>query len=176
MNLIEVLKSAFEPFLDGDKPPLHIGEAYHLWYYKIGIENTLKNAQIGFNVCQDPELKEKINDLIENVLEPIKTELEDFLKNEGVPLPNISPEKPLIMDVSNLSEGIKLTDEETANQLSWAVLMGIQIATRGLTESVRADVGAHFGKYQMLLMIWGLNMKQLLTKKGWLHTPPSFKG
>jgi hypothetical protein len=50
--------------------------------------------------------------------------------------------------------------------------MGIQIATRGIIESTRADVGVMFAKYQIMKITWSLTMKELLTKRGWLLVPP----
>ncbi|CAM3905678.1 DUF3231 family protein [Marinicrinis lubricantis] len=174
MNFVEIVKSVFQPYLDDEKPPLHVGEAYHLWYYKNGIEQTLRNAEVGYNTVEDTELKDKIKDLIDNVLTPMRKEVEEFLKDEHVPLPIVSPEKA-VSEYSNTPKDAKLSDEEIANQLSWAILMGIQIGVRGLTESVRADVGALFAKYQMLQMVWGLTMKQLMVKRGWLRVPPNFQ-
>ncbi len=33
MNPFEVFKDAIKPFLDGKKPPLHVGEVMNLWFY-----------------------------------------------------------------------------------------------------------------------------------------------
>lgn len=175
MNIFEVIKSAFQPFLDVEKPPLHVGEAYYLWYYLIGTENTLRNDQVAYNIVQDDDLKKAIKDIMENVHLPMIKELTEFLSNEGVPLPQVTPEKPLGKDFIDIPEGARLSDEEIANQLVWATTMGIQIAVRGLTESTRADVGTMFAKYQMLQVTWALTMKQLMQKRGWLNVPPYFK-
>lgn len=112
INIFEVMKDAIEPFLDGEKQPLHVGEAYHLWYYLAGIEQTIRNDQIAYNITQDEELKEKMKDLINNVHKPMKQELTNFLRDEGVPVPPSSPEKPLYSDFLQIPEGAKLTDED----------------------------------------------------------------
>lgn len=173
MNFVEVVTSMFQPFLDGNKPPLHVGEAYHLWYYKSGIEQTLRVAQVSYNTVEDSDLRDKIKDLIDNVLSPMNTDLEQLLKEESIPSPRLAPEKEMNV-FGNIPDPAKLSDEETANQLAWAILMGIQIGCRGLTESVRADVGAHFAKYQMLQMMWALTMKKLMQSKGWIRIPPYY--
>lgn len=46
MSLLEVLKSVFAPFMDGEKPPLQIGEAFNLWFYLAGVEQSLRNSEL----------------------------------------------------------------------------------------------------------------------------------
>ncbi|MFC4767681.1 DUF3231 family protein [Effusibacillus consociatus] len=78
-------------------------------------------------------------------------------------------------ELLQIPEGGKLTDDEIANQIVWATVIGIQIAVRGLSESTRADVAAMFAKYQILQVTWSVTMKQLMEKRGWLKVPPYFK-
>lgn len=33
MNILEILKDAFVPFMDGEKKPLHTGEVMNLWFF-----------------------------------------------------------------------------------------------------------------------------------------------
>jgi hypothetical protein len=172
---MDVIKSAFEPFLDGEKKPLNVSEAYHLWYYLVGVEQSKRSAEVGINQTTDDELRNVLKDLINNVHNPIIEELTELLKKEGVPLPDSTPEKLTSGDFKEIPFGARLTDQEIANSVNWNELVGIQIAVRGMTESVRADIGATFAKYQIMKLTWSLTMKQLISKRGWLIAPPPFK-
>jgi hypothetical protein len=173
LNPFEVIKNAFGPFLDGEKKPLHAGEVMNLWFFLNYAEQTLRSDQIAYNIVQDEDLKEKLEDMINNIHRPIIEELQQFFKKEGIPLPETTPEKP-IGDYRTLPEGAKQSDEEIANFLAYSLVVGIMSAARGLTEAVRADVGYLFAKYQMMKVTFALNLKHLMEKKGWLRIPPFY--
>lgn len=174
MNIIELLKGMVNPFTDGEKPPLHLGEAYHLWYYLAGVDHIIRSDQVAYNTVKDEELRAVIKDLINNVHKPMREELIDFLQSEGVAMPPTAPEKPLNGPFVNLPDGAVLCDQEVANLLIWATIMGMQIGIRGLTESLRPDVASLFAKYQIMQLTWSVTMKNLMHKKGWVKTPPPF--
>jgi len=173
MNLFELFKDTVKPFIDGDKPPLHVGEVMNLWFYLTGTEQTLRGDQMSFNIVQDPELKDKLEDIINNIHTPMILELKQFLRKEGVPLPDITPEKP-IGDYRTIPEGARLSDEEIANMLAYNLVVGIMSAARGITESVRADVGMMFSKYQMMKVAYSLTFKDLMVKRNWIRIPPYY--
>ncbi|MEH7378589.1 DUF3231 family protein [Neobacillus drentensis] len=173
MNPLEVLKDVFIPFMDGEKKPLHVGEVMNLWFYLTGVQQSLRGDQISYNIVQDKELKDKLNDVINNVHKPMITELEEFLKKEGIPQPNSTPEKS-VGDYRNIPDGAKMTDEEIANFLAYNLVVGINAAVRGLTESVRTDVGYMFAKYQMMKVTFSLTLKTLMEEKGWIKIPPYY--
>ncbi len=174
MNLFEVIHDTFEPFLDGEKKPLNVMEVSNLWFFLLGTETTLRNQELGYNLAQDEELKRIILDSKENLHIPIRDELREFLKKEGVPLPQCTPEKP-VGDFRDIPEGAKLNDEELANLLSYNLAAGFTYAARGLTESIRADVGLLFSKIIMKKTLSGLQVKQYLEQKEWLRVPPYYK-
>lgn len=173
MNIFEVLKDAIKPFADGEKPPLHVGEVMNIWFYLTGVEQSLRADQVSFNIVQDPDLREKIKDIINNVHRPMIQELTDFMRLEGVPLPNSTPQKS-IGDYQSVPDGAKLTDEEIANLISYNLVVGIMSACRGITEAVRPDVAAMFAKFQMMKITFGLTLKDLMVKRGWLLVPPYY--
>jgi hypothetical protein len=174
MNILELLNDAIKPFLDGEKPPLHVGEVMNLWFYLTATEQTMRGEQVSYNIVQDLELKEKLKDVINNVHGPIQKELTEFLKAEGIPLPNASPDKP-IGDFRNIPEGSKLSDEEVASLISFNIVLGITYACRGMTEAVRPDVAAMFAKFQMKKLAYSITLKDVLMRKGWLKVPPYYK-
>ncbi|MDU0205138.1 MULTISPECIES: DUF3231 family protein [Paenibacillus] len=174
MNIMEVLGDAIKPFLDGEKPPLNVGEVMNLWFYFTATDQTMRGEQVSFNITEDPELKEKLQEVINDVHRPILDEITAFLKNEGIPMPEASPDKP-VGDFRHIPVGSKLSDEEIASLLSFNLVLGINYGCRGLTEAVRPDVAALFAKFQMKKIIFSLTLKDLLMRKGWLKAPPYYR-
>jgi hypothetical protein len=174
MNILEVLTDAIKPYLDGEKPPLNVGEVMNLWFYLTATEQTMRGEQVSYNIVQDPELREKLKEVINDVHGPIHKELIEFLNAEGVPLPEVSPDKP-VADFRSIPEGSRLSDEETASLLSFNLVLGINYACRGLTEAVRPDVAAMFAKYQMKKLAYSIPLKDMLMRKGWMKVPPYYK-
>jgi hypothetical protein len=174
MNIFEIFKDAVKPFTDGEKSPLNVGEIMNLWLFLTGLEQTLRGDQVSYNIVQDPELKDKLKYIIDNQHWPMIQEIADFLRNEGIPLPNSTAQKP-IADYRNIPEGARMTDEEIANLLSYNLLVGITSACRGIVESVRPDVAFMFAKYQAMKMAYGVSLKDLMIKRGWLRVPPYYK-
>lgn len=175
MNLFEVMKDTFVPFIDGDKRPLNAGEVMNLWFYLIGTNQTLRIDQVAFNTTTDKELKTKLEEVINEVHNPMIKELTEFFKQEGIKMPDTTPEKPFVRDLKEIPAEIKLNDEEITNLLLYNLYIGINAATRGLTESVRTDVGFLFAKYQMMKMTYAITLKDLMKKRGWLHFPPYYQ-
>lgn len=173
MNIFEVIHDTFEPFLDGEKRPLSIMEAGNLWYFLAISETTMRNEEVAYNLAQDKELREKLRDAKVSVHQPIAKEIQEFLLKEKVPLPQGTPPKPTA--AYELPEGAKFNDEEIANLMSFNLLLGITFAARGLTESIRADVGLIFFKVIVRKTVFGASVKKLMTQRGWLHAPPDYK-
>lgn len=169
-----MIHTAFEPFIDDEQKPLNVMEVTNLWFFLLGTETTMRNEEIGYNLAQDEELKLILKDVRENLHIPIKKEISDFLKKEGVPLPQSTPEKPTF-EYQKIPEGAKLNDEEIVNLMSYNLAMGVNYASRGLTESIRSDVGLIFMKIMMRKTIYGLKVKRYLEQHGWLRIPPYYK-
>ncbi|MDD9270914.1 DUF3231 family protein [Paenibacillus sp. GCM10023248] len=174
MNVMEVLNDAIKPFLDGEKPPLNVGEVMNLWFYLTATEQTMRGEQVSFNIVHDEELRDKLEEVINDVHRPIFEELTAFLKAEGIPLPQVSPDKP-VGDFRGIPEGSRLSDDEVANLLSFNIVLGINYACRGLTESVRPDVAAMFARFQIKKLTFSIVLKDLMVKRGWLKAPPYYK-
>lgn len=173
MNLTEIFTDAIKPLLDGEKPPLNVGEAMNLWFYLLATEQSMRGEQVSYNTVHDDELRQKLKDLIKNVHEPMYRELSDFIASEGVPLPQGTPSKPL-GDFRSIPEGGRLSDEEVANLVVFNLVLGINYACRGITESVRADVAAMFARFLMKKVAFSITFKDLLARRGWLRTPPPY--
>lgn len=174
MNILEIIHDTFEPFLDGEKNPINILEVSNLWFFLAISDTTVRNEEIAYNLAQDKELKEKLRDAKVSIHQPIVQEIQNFLMTEGVQLPQGTPPKPL-GDFPSIPEGARLNDEEIANLMSFNLLLGINYASRGLTESLRTDVGLIFFKIITKKTIFGASLKKLMAKRGWIHVPPPYK-
>ncbi|MFP7298784.1 DUF3231 family protein [Neobacillus niacini] len=174
MKVFEVIQDIFQPFMDGEKRPLNVMEVSNLWFFLLGTETTMRSEEIAINLAQDPELVQILKDVREDVHIPIRDELKEFLMKEGVPFPQSTPEKPF-GDYKSIPEGAKLNDEEMANLMSYNLAMGVANAAKGLTESIRADVGLIFSKIILKKTTAGLTVKQYLDKHEWLRIPPYYK-
>lgn len=171
MKLIETLKDTIAPLLDGEKEPLHVGEVMHLWSFLQNTELIIRLDQIAYNTTDDPELKEKLKDLIQEVNKPIAHEIKEFLLQEGVPLPKSSAEKPLSGLNQKVHAGIKLTDEEIANLVAYNLVESMRSAVLSITDATRVDVALMFAKFQMMKMNFATTLKPLMENRGWLNEP-----
>jgi hypothetical protein len=175
MNVFETLKDTFAPLMDGEKTPLHVGEVMHLWSFLDNLEMITRIYQIAYNTTEDAELKDKLDELISQVIKPIVEELKAFLIKEGVPLPKNTPEKPLSSSAQKIHAGVKLTDEEIANLMAYNLVQSIRSTVLSITEAARVDVALMFGKFQMKKMNFSITLKPLMEKRGWLNEPIYYK-
>lgn len=173
MNLFEVLKDTITPFMDGEKRPLHIGEAFNLWTTHAGLEEALRLDRVAYNVADDPELKEKLKEFAELKKSMIE-EAAKLMSAENVDFPKQSSPIPLL-DSFESPTGGKPTDEQIANQVIFNLTIGIQWYARFATESLRADVSMYFTKNVLRYITFSTTFKPLMIKNGWIKIPPTFK-
>ncbi|TEB15494.1 hypothetical protein Psfp_02142 [Pelotomaculum sp. FP] len=173
INPFEVILNAFKPFLDKEKPPINVMEVSNLWFYFAGSMSTLRNEEVAYNVIEDEELKEWFKDAIENLHKPIIQELKAFLDQESVPLPKIYSDFPS-EDYRSIPQGTKLTDEETANLMSYNLSLALKLGMRGITESIRPDIGFLYSRFIAREIAFSLSLKDLMQKRGWTQIPPAY--
>ncbi|RYD06489.1 hypothetical protein N752_03965 [Desulforamulus aquiferis] len=175
MNILEVAYETFKPFIDGEKNrPLNILEVSNLWMFLAICNNTLRNEELAYNIAYDKELKALLKDARE-IHKSVAEEINTLLKKEGIPLPQDTPEKPYVPEILNIPEGAKLNDEEIANLISFNLLLGVNYSARGLTESIRPDVGYIFFKVIVKKTLLGAPLKRLMHKRDWLRAAPPYK-
>jgi hypothetical protein len=174
LNKLEFIKDLFKEYSKIDDAPLNTLEVANLWTMLTATENFMSSEMVAHNTAQDEELREKIRDLSENYHKVIIHEIKDILLKENVELPPPPSDKPLAkLDVP---AGARMTDREIANLIVFNLVWAIKFCARGLTESVRADVGTLFTKWIMLKATFALTLKTLIAEKGWIKVPPKFKG
>lgn len=174
MNLFEVMKDSFAPYLDGEKPPLHIGEAFNIWTFLAASQETVRTEMVFYNVASDPELRAKLKELRDDVHLSAIQDLQKLLLDAGVPLPK---ETEMIPDLGpcEASFGTKPTDAQIANLVVFNLNQGITYAAEYLTNTIRADVGYVFMKIMTKKVMFGATFKPLMIKNGWIKVPPEYK-
>lgn len=173
MDLIKIIHDTFSQLTDGEKKPLNILEVSNLWFFLTITEQSIRSEEHAYNIAQDEELKKILKDAKVSVHDPIAKEISELLLKENVPLPRSTPMKP-VADYREIPNGAKLSDEEIANLMSFNLLLGVNYASRGLTESIRVDVGGLFFKIIARKTVLGNSLKQLMEKRGWLRIPPKY--
>ena len=174
MDLLQIAYDTFKPFMDEEKKPLNVLEVSNLWMFLAICNNTLRNEELAINTTHDHELKKILLDA-RVIHKAVAEEINKLLKEEGVPLPQDTPEKPRVTEIKNIPEGAKLNDEEIANLISFNLLLGINYSSRGLTESIRPDIGYIFLKVIAKKTVLGVALKTLMQKRQWLRVPPVYK-
>jgi hypothetical protein len=173
MNPVELLADIFKSYSKVDNSPLHVGEVMNLWTMLAATENFVNSEQISLNYVQDNELAAKLKDLIENYHKPVIKEIKEILLREDAEVPREPVEKPKIK--LDLPLGGRMTDEEVANFVVFNLVWAITFCARGLTESVRADIGTFFVKLIVQKSTFSVTLKQLMVDKGWLKKPPVYR-
>lgn len=174
------MKHLFEAFTDyiqslndeEPKPPLHVGETMSCWVYLTMLEEAVMLEQTGLNSTTDPELKQFLEKTMKGASAQSRR-LKDFMQHEGVPLPPVSEPKPL-SDPNAVPLGVKLSENEIANLVSVKLVASITTCATASAQSVRNDVGQMFLEFQEEVVIYGMMIKTLMRKRGWLKVPPYF--
>lgn len=78
MKLFELIQDVFQPFMDGEKRPLNVMEVSNLWFFLLGTETTMRNEEIGYNLAQDPELKQILKDIGKPYIFRLEMSLKSF--------------------------------------------------------------------------------------------------
>jgi Protein of unknown function (DUF3231). len=77
-------------------------------------------------------------------------------------------------DYHSIPLGAKLTDEELVNLMAFNLVLALMYGMRGLTESVRPDIGFLYAKCIAREMAFSVTLKDLMQKRGWLQIPPAY--
>src|SRR5699024_3389104 len=102
-----------------------------------------------------------------------KKELSEFMRKEGVPLPEMPEHKPKSSS-EDIPLGVKFTDDELVNTLNINFVTAADLCAVAASQSIRSDVALLFLKYQADKLSLGLKAKELMKKKGWLKIPPYY--
>jgi hypothetical protein len=157
------------------QPQLHAGEAFTLWAVYEASAETRSICLVLLNHTENEDLRELIEHFIADVLEPQIKQVKQQMLNEGVVLPNVTPDSPKA-DPMEIPAGARFKDEQIANMLVIKIQGLLLFIHEGLTRSLRDDLGAQYAVFQGHLLAQGATLKALLTQRGWLRIPPAFPG
>jgi hypothetical protein len=157
---------------DEPKSPLHIIEVGDCWKYLVMLEEFLRYDEMALNTTTDDEVREMITDVL-RACESQVEKLSQFMKNEGIPLPDVSSTKP-ISNSKDIPLGVKLTDDEIANGLAFKVITSLQACALGQADSIRNDVGMMWLGFFSDWVMFGTTIKTLMRKRGWIKVPPYY--
>ena len=99
--------------------------------------------------------------------------LENFMIKEGIPLPEVSSQKPK-SEGNAVPLGAKLTDDQLANGISFKIATGIVECAVGQSQGIRSDLTIIWIRFQSEFLTFGSTLKTLMIKRGWLKVPPYY--
>ncbi len=172
-DVLEACKNVLQSLMDDEpKPPLHVGEVMSFWSFLSEMAEELVHSEAGINSTTDPELRKAFHASVKMFKSQIER-LTEFMRLEGVPLPPLSESKP-ISDPNMVPMGVKLTDDELANSIGIKIYLGISFCSTAIIESIRNDVSLLWVEFLQEYMTFGVTIKTLMKKRGWLKVPPFY--
>ncbi|HZH60288.1 MAG TPA: DUF3231 family protein [Metabacillus sp.] len=154
------------------KSPLHVIEVGDCWVYLTMVEEFIRYEEIGLNTTIDDEVKEMLTDVLK-ICESHVKRLSEFMKKEGVPLPDVTSSKP-DSDPNGVPLGVKLTDDEITNGVSFKLVTCSQTCSKAQANAVRGDVAIIWTQFFLEWVAFGATLKTLMRKRGWLKVPPYY--
>jgi hypothetical protein len=173
-NVMDTIRSLVsEHLIEEPAIPLHTGEVMNIWTFYSFVGEAKQSSVMALNHTSDNELSHALEDVIYHLEDKQLMKLKEFMKTNGIPLPDISADKS-ISDPNDVPLGAKMTDKEIANALILKISSGMIFCSRGISESVRDDVGLMFTEFHTQKVVYGLKVKKLMEKRGWLLVPPYY--
>lgn len=169
MNLIG---SLFQASAQPDVP-MHVGEVMALWTYMVAVKEARALCLLMSNHTSDTDLRQTMQHFMKQIEEPQAQELMQFMRKEGIQLPEATADKP-DSNEKDVPPGAKYTDDEIANILVAKLEALIGIACQGMMQALRDDVAGMLWRFQQELWAEGVSLKKMMQKRGWLKIPPYY--
>lgn len=172
-DVVKAVNKVIQSFVDDEpKPPLHVGEVMSCWTYLSELADEQVHSEAGINSTTEPELSKAFHEAVE-MFKSQKERMITFMLSEGVPIPPVSESKPQ-SNPSDVPLGVKLTDDELANSLNIKIVVLISFCANAIIQSNRNDVTLIWLEYLQEYMTFGVTMKELVKRRGWLKVPPYY--
>jgi hypothetical protein len=150
--------------------PMHYGEIFNVWSFSSKAKLALSRYQAFLNHAGDRDLKEVLNDMIDQAKLEIK-ECDSLIIDNGLaPAPGL-PERPEAK-IEDIPVGAKFADPEIAASLAVDTSASLVACSQIIGMSVREDIAALFGKYHATMVTMGARILRMNKEKGWLIPPP----
>lgn len=150
--------------------PLHYGEAFDVWGYSMGKNLSLSCFQTYMNHVGDKDLKELIQDLMDQTKQEIDA-CNELLKHNEIAPPPAYPEKPSA-NREDIPVGARFTDPEIFANVYADLSASLVLSSQIMAKCIREDVAAMFEKYHTIKAAISLRALRLTKSKGWLVPPP----
>ncbi|MGD6818859.1 DUF3231 family protein [Metabacillus sp. 84] len=174
-GIFEFISSILKPELDGEpKPPLHVGEVMTLWTLYTMYEEAKSFYGVFLNITTDKQLIHSIETAKKDTLNGLE-QIKEFLKKEGVPLPQAGQEDKPNSETSAVPAGVRFTDSEMANFISVKTAAYVSFMATSLAQSIRTDAAMIFAAHLMAVIKYDAALKSMMIQKGWLRVPPYFE-
>jgi len=151
--------------------PMHYGEVFGVWDHLFRAQGCLGKFQLLMNHAGDKDLKKFIGNLIDEVITPETKNLENLLRDNGVPLPP-GPQKRPIIDPESIPAGARFMDMEVAACIYHDIAMGLTSSSKIISIATREDIAKLFAQHQAQVVKYGGKLLQLMKQKAWLTLPP----
>ncbi|AND40411.1 MULTISPECIES: DUF3231 family protein [Cytobacillus] len=174
-NALEAIFNMLRISFDNTNEPkslLHVIEVGDLWKYVTLVEEFIRYEEMGLNTTADDEVREMLTDIVK-VCEAQVKRVGNFMKNEGIPLPDVTSSKPN-SNPKDVPLGVKLTDDEIANGVAFKLVTCSQACAKGQADAIRNDLGLMWTEFFLEWTAIGATVKTLMRKRGWLKVPPYY--
>lgn len=155
--------------------PLHYGEVYGIWNYYLGAKSMLAGYQVLLNHTGDDDLKNFIGNVINDGIRREVKELEYIMKENGVALPPVPPERPEAC-LEEIPAGARINDPEIANSVAKDIAAGLVACSTMIGQCIREDLAAMFEQFHTKKAQFGYTILKMNKEKGWLVPPPLHTG
>jgi hypothetical protein len=172
-NVFEAVVDYIKTTMDNEPKSLpHIGEAMGCWLYFTAIAEEIPALEASLNTSTDDEMLSLIKRSL-SLAEHQKQILETFMLDEGIPLAPIANHKPK-SSPNSVPLGVKVTDDEIANFIAIKVASNIVMASTNMAQCIRNDIGLMWARFHAEKMIFGMELKTAMRKRGWIKVPPYY--
>lgn len=174
-NPFEAVWNILKPSIDNTNEPtapLHVIEVGDCWKYITLMEEFIRYEETGLNTTTDDEVKEMLTDVIKLCEAQVRS-LSQFMKKEGIPLPDVTSAKPN-SDSKDIPLGVKLTDDEISNGIAFKLVTCMQACAKAQADAIRNDIGVMWFRFYTEWVTFGNTLKTLMRKRGWLKVPPYY--
>ncbi|OZB96027.1 DUF3231 family protein [Paenibacillus sp. XY044] len=158
--------------LDGNPKhePMHYGEVFHVWEASMLAKGAVSCYQAYLNHAGDKDLKQIIEDLIDQAKTEIK-ECDKLLTDNGIVPSPMMADRPAVK-LEDIPPGARFADQEIGAKLAADASLGLIACSTIMGISFREDIGALFAKYHTAKAALGVRILRMIKEKGWLIPPP----
>jgi len=150
--------------------PMHYGEIFSVWGSSMAAKGAVSCYQVYLNHAGDHDLKDILNDCVDQAKSEIK-ELDRLLTDNGITPPPDMAEKPNVR-LEDIPAGARFADQEIAAALSVDIAGGLVACSASMTKCIREDIAALYAKYHTEKVVLAGRILRMQKDKGWLIPPP----